>query len=122
MGPHIAQSARNSENYANSYSPLRIHVYKGEIQNIKIICPFSPSEGTTLSKDSYNIQNSKTKLLSPQIDTEISVKLPGAGGPRTRKGTFDYLAVSNDPILRRTVKGAPGFRSSVLPLFGLQLS
>lgn len=86
MGPHIAQSARNSENYANSYSPLRIHVYKGEIQNIKIICPFSPSEGTTLSKDSYNIQNSKTKLLSPQIDTEISVKLPGAGGPVQGKG------------------------------------
>lgn len=53
---------------------------KVKIQNIKIICPFSPSEGTTLSKDSYNIQNSKTELLSPQIDTESSVKLPGGGG------------------------------------------
>lgn len=121
MGPHIAQSARNSENYANSYSPLRIHVYKGEIQNIKIICPFSPSEGTTLSKDSYNIQNSKTKLLFPQIDTETVSSCRGRG-PRTRKGAFDYLAVSDNPILRRTVRGAPGSRSSVLPLFGLQLS
>lgn len=53
---------------------------KVKIQNIKIICPFSPSKGTTLSKDSYNIQNSKTKLLSPQTDTEISIKLPGVGG------------------------------------------
>lgn len=68
---------------------------KVKIQNIKIICPFSPSEGTTLSKDSYNIQNSKTKLLSPQIDTGFSVKLPGSGGPfrGEERGLDDLVCV-----------------------------
>lgn len=67
---------------------------KVKIQNIKIICPFSPSEGTTLSKDSYNIQNSKTKLLSPQIDTGFSVKLPGVGAlPRRGAGLDDLVCV-----------------------------
>lgn len=78
---------------------------KVKIQNIKIICPFSPSEGTTLSKDSYNIQNSKTELLSPQIDTGVSVKLPGVGDPsEERRGALMTWFVSNNPSLRKTVK------------------
>lgn len=66
MGPRVARTASSSENYEdNSSPPLRIfHLYKSKIQNIKIICPFSPSKGITVSKDSYNIQKFRNKIRS----------------------------------------------------------
>lgn len=61
-----------------------------KIQNIKIICPFSPSEGITFSKDSYNTKFQDKIDFSPNQHRACNQPVSAAGGPSEERH-LDYL-------------------------------